>query len=99
MRILIFYIQNIFVWPLKGPVWKERLKSSLVLLLGKESSVDAGEDTALRDGDSSKDLRELLIVSDSKLNVSGVDARLFVVPGRVTSELADLGGEILEDGG
>ncbi len=61
--------------------------------------MDAGEDTALRDGDSGKDLLKLLVVSDSEHNVSGVDASLFVVPGRVTSELADLGGEILEDGG
>ena len=61
--------------------------------------MDAGEDTTLRDGDSSEDLRELLVVSDGELDVSGVDAGLLVVSGGVASELADFGGEILKDGG
>ena len=61
--------------------------------------MDAGEDTTLRDGDSSEDLLELLIVSDGELDVSGVDAGLLVVSGGVARELADFGGEILKDGG
>jgi hypothetical protein len=61
--------------------------------------VDAGEDTTLGDGDSSEDLLELLIVSDGELDVSGIDAGLLVVSGGVASELADLGGKILKDGG
>ena len=60
--------------------------------------MDAGEDTALRDGNSGKNLLELLVVSDSELNVSGVDASLLVVSGGVASEFADLGCEILKDG-
>ena len=61
--------------------------------------MDAGEDTTLRDGDSSEDLRELLVVSDGELDVSGVDAGLLVVSGGVASELDDCGGQVLEDGG
>ena len=60
--------------------------------------MDAWEDTTLRDSDSSKYLLELLIVSDGELDVTGVDAGLLVVPGGVTSELADLSGQVLKDG-
>ena len=44
-------------------------------------------------------LVELLVVADGQLDVAGDDTGLLVVAGRVTSELKDLGAEILEDRG
>jgi len=61
--------------------------------------VDVGEDTAGSDGDAAEQLVELLIVADGELDVPGDDAALLVVAGGVASELEDLGGKVLEDGG
>jgi hypothetical protein len=44
-------------------------------------------------------LVQLLVVPDGQLQVSGDDTRLLVVSGGVTSQLEDLGREVLEDGG
>ena len=55
--------------------------------------------SSLRDDDVAEQLVELLIVADGELQVTGDDTRLLVVTGGVSSELEDLGGEVLEDGG
>jgi hypothetical protein len=68
-------------------------------LLGEKNSLDVGEDTTLSDGDAAEELAELFIVSDGELKMSGNDSRLLVVSGSVASELDDLSGQILEDGG
>lgn len=60
--------------------------------------MDLGKNTTLGDGDTTEKLVELLIVSDSELQVSRNDSGLLVVSGGVTGELEDLGGEVLEDG-
>ena len=77
------------------------VRSLLLLggLLGEKNSLDVGEDTTLSDGDAAEELAELFIVSDSELKMSGNDSRLLVVSGSVASELDDLSGQILEDGG
>ena len=67
--------------------------------LGEEDGLDVGEDTTLGDGDAAEELAELFIVSDGELKMSGNDSRLLVVSGSVASELDDLSGQILEDGG
>ena len=72
--------------------------SSLVLSWEKEG-VDVGKHTTGSDGSVSHELGELLIVSDGELDVSWHDSVLLVVLGSVTSELEDLGGEVLKDGG
>ena len=41
---------------------------------------------------------ELLVTSDGEQQVSGCDSLHLQVLGGVTSELKDLGGEVLEDG-
>jgi hypothetical protein len=41
----------------------------------------------------------LLVVADSKLQVTGHDTLLLVVAGSVAGELKDLSREVLEDGG
>ena len=61
--------------------------------------MDVGEDTAGRDGDSAKELVELLIVLDGQGDVAGDDAALLVVASGVAGKLEDLGAEVLEDGG
>ena len=61
--------------------------------------MDVGEDTAGGDGDSAKELVELLIILDGKGDVPGDDAGLLVVAGGVSGELEDLSAEVLEDGG
>ena len=83
-------------------------------LLGKQHCLDVGQDTTLSDGDSSKKLVQLLVISestydgkqliknllipDSQLQMPGDDARLLIVPGSVTSQLQDLGCKVLHDG-
>jgi len=44
-------------------------------------------------------LVQLLVVPDGQLQVSGNDTRLLVVTGGVTSQLENLGREVLQDGG
>ena len=61
--------------------------------------MDVGEDTTRRDGNTTQQLVELLVVLHGKCNVTGDDASLLVVTGGVAGELEDLGAEVLEDGG
>ena len=68
-------------------------------LLGQEHGLDVGEDSALGDGDSSEQLVQLLVVPDGQLEVTGDDPGLLVVTGSVASQLEDLSGEVLHDGG
>ena len=66
-------------------------------LLGEQACVDVGQNTALGNRHSAKQLVELLVVADGQLKVAGVDAGLLVVAGSVSGELEDLGSEVLED--
>merc|ERR1711920_774506 len=68
-------------------------------LLWEEHGVDVWQDTTTGDGDGGQELGELLVVSDGELNVPWDDAALLVVSGGVSSQLQNLGGEVLEDGG
>jgi len=70
----------------------------LARLGGEELGLDEGQDTTLGDGDTAKELVELLVVSDGELKVTGNDTRLLVVTGGVTGKLEDLGSQVLEDG-
>ena len=72
--------------------------SSLLGLLGEKHRVDVGEHTSLRDGDTAQKLVQLLVVADSKLDVTGNDAGLLVVAGGVTGKLKDLSSQVLKDG-
>merc|ERR1719381_383883 len=67
-------------------------------LLGKQHSLDVGQDTALGNGDSSKKLVQLLVIPDSKLQMPWDDARLLVVPSGVASQLQDLSSQVLHYG-
>jgi len=61
--------------------------------------VDVRENTSGGDRDVSEKFVELLIVADGELNMSRDDTGSLVVAGGVSSELEDLGGEVLEDRG
>ena len=60
--------------------------------------MDVGEDTAGGDGDSAKELVELLVVLDGEGDVPRDDPGLLVVAGGVSGELEDLSAEVLKDG-
>ena len=67
--------------------------------LWNKDGVDVWKDTTLGDGDTGEELVQLLVVADSQQDVARNDAVLLVVTGSVTSELKDLSGEVLKDGG
>lgn len=60
--------------------------------------MDVGENTTLSNGDVTQELVQLLIVADSKLEVTGNDTGLLVVTGGVSSQLENLSGEVLKNG-
>ena len=65
----------------------------------QEHGLNIGEDSALGDGDSGEQPVQLLVVPDGQLEVTGDDPGLLVVTGSVASQLEDLSGEVLHDGG
>ena len=67
-------------------------------LLGEKEHVDVGENTTGSDGGVVEKLSELVVVSDSELDVSGNNSGLLVVLSGVASELKNLSGEVLKDG-
>ena len=71
--------------------------SVLLALLGEEHRVDIGEDTSRGDGDSAKELAELLVIANGKLNVARDDAVLLVVTSSVAGKLKDLSSKVLKD--
>ena len=66
--------------------------------MGTLTLVDVGEDTALGNGDVAEQLVQLLVVADGKLEMTGNDARLFVIAGSVSSQLEDFSGQVLKHG-
>jgi len=61
--------------------------------------MDVRKDTSRSNGNSSKQLVQLLIVLHGKGDVTGHNTSLLVVTGGIASKLEDLGTEVLEDGG
>ena len=57
------------------------------------------ENTTLCDSYTAEQLVELFVVADRELEVAWVDPGFLVVPGRVSGELEDLSGQVLEDSG
>ena len=86
-------------WWLKSPgvvwVWKSLL-FLLCALLGKKDCMDVWQDTSRCDGDLAKQLAQLLIIPDCKLNVPGNNPGLLVVLGSIACQLKDLSGQILQ---
>ena len=61
--------------------------------------MDVGENTTLGNGDVTQELVQLLIVADSKLEVTGDDTSLLVVTSGISSQLENLSGEVLKNSG
>ena len=68
------------------------------LLLWEKDGVDVWKNTTLGNGDGAEKLVQLLVVSDSKLDVSWDNSGLLVVTGGVTGKLKDLSSQVLKDG-
>ena len=75
------------------------LLGGLAALGGEKLALNEGKDTTLRDGDTTKELIQLLIVPDGELKVTWNDTRLLVVTGSVTGKLENLGSKVLENSG
>ena len=69
----------------------------VLVLLGQKDNLDVGKDTSLCDGDSRQELDQFFVVSDSELKMARLDSCLLVVSDRVTSQLQDFNGQVLED--
>jgi hypothetical protein len=67
--------------------------------MGERTLVNVWQNTTLCNCDVSQQLVQLLIVTDSELEMTGDDTRLFVVAGGVAGQLEDFGCEVLENGG
>ena len=76
---------------------QDYLLGSLVRFLGEENSLDVGEDSTLSNGDTSKELVQLLVIPDGKLKMSWDDSGLLVVTGSIASQLKDLSSKVLHD--
>jgi hypothetical protein len=61
--------------------------------------VNVGQNTTLGDGDVSKKLVQLLVVANGELEMAGDDTGLLVVTSGVSSQLEDLGRQVLKDSG
>jgi len=64
-----------------------------------ELGVDVGENSTGSDGDLAQELVQLLVVSDSQLNVSGDDSHLLALLSGVSGEFQDLSDHVLQHGG
>jgi len=71
----------------------------LLGLLGQENSLDVGQNTSLCNCNTREQLVQLLIVADSKLQVTGDDPALLVVTGSISCQLENLSCQVLHDSG
>jgi len=69
------------------------------LLLWEKDSVDVWENTTGSDGRAAEKLVELLVVTDSELDVTWHNAAALVVAGGVTGEFKNFGAQVLKDSG
>lgn len=79
----------------------QRVSRLLVLifarfLAGEQFRCNMGNNTTLRDDNVTKELVQLLIVADCKLEVAWYDTLLLIVTSSITSELEDFSREIFK---
>ena len=77
--------------------FEQNLLGSLVRFLGEENSLDVREDSTLSNGDTSKELVQLLVIPDGKLKMSWDDSGLLVVTGSIASQLKNLSCKVFHD--
>ncbi|PFX18835.1 Histone H2B 5 [Stylophora pistillata] len=73
------------------------LFASLFGFLGKKNSLDVGENSSLSNGDPTKELVQLFVISDGELKMPWDNSCLLVISCSVTSKLKDLSGQVLEN--
>lgn len=66
---------------------------------GQHTLVNVRQDTTLSNGDVAKEFVQLLVIADSKLEMTRNYTSLLVVSGGVTSQLEDFSGEVLQNSG
>merc|ERR1711939_893129 len=71
----------------------------LLLLLGQKHLVDVGQHTTSSDGHATEQFVELLVIADSKLQVSRDDPLALVITSSVSGKLENLGAQVLKHGG
>ncbi len=97
---------------LKRAVWFRSVAHSSILLalaallatgtarfLWQKDGLDIRQHTTLGNGHTGQQLVQLLVVSDGQLKMARDDPGFLVVAGSVASQLQNLGGEVLHDGG
>lgn len=67
-------------------------------VLGEKYGLDVGQHIFLSDGHSGQQLVQFLVISYGRLQMSGYNTGLFVVPGSVTDQFQNFGGQIFHDG-
>ena len=74
-----------------------RLHLFATFLFGEKDGVDVGQDTTGGDGSGREQFVQFFVVADSQLDVTGGDARAFVVTGGVTGQLKNLSCQVFHD--
>ena len=75
------------------------LISLFASLLGQQDTVNVGKHTTSSNGDTTKQLAQLLVVAHGQLNVTGHNASLLVVASCIACQLKDLSCKVLQDCG
>ena len=76
-----------------------RVHLSATFLFGEKDGVDVGQDTTGGDGGGREQFVQFFVVADRQLDVTGGDARTFVVTGGVTGQFKNLSCQVFHDGG
>ena len=80
-------------------LFHRRSNNLFARLLREKNSVNVGKDTSRSNGNTSKQLVQLLVVLHGKGDMTGHNTSLLVVAGGIAGKLEDLSAEVLEDGG
>lgn len=99
MLFFFFFLGKAVVRPVRFFKKNEKSLRLLFGLLGQENRLDVGQNAALGDRHSGKELVQLFVVPDRQLQMSGNDPGLLVVSGGVSCQLENFGGQIFHDGG
>ena len=68
-------------------------------LLGKQDSMDVGQDPTGSDGNRSQQAVQLFIILDGKSDVTGYNTRLLVITGGISCKFQDFGAQVFQDSG
>merc|ERR1712150_23417 len=98
----MWFVSSNTWWFLWSYLFSKLLAGSLgfgLCFLGQQNGLDVGQDSALSNGHSTQKLVQLLVVPDGQLQMPGNDPGLLVVTSGIASQLENLSGQVLHDGG